>query len=305
MDISKIKNKFQKILHFIASVISWTVFTLLILCLALLLYYFVCTKLLATKGDKYEPFFSLYTIISPSMTPNINVYDVIVNLKVKSPDDISIGDVITFVSKSPECLGATVTHRVIGIEHDDNGKISYQTKGDANLISDSALAPYENVIGKVSYRIPKLGRVQFFLASKLGWLLLLFFPAFYILLRSLINNIKKYINIDKFSNKHWFKVLNKPLLTGKKMKLLPEPKQEVINIENMKIQEEKNDNEKDIINDLTQVDFPILSNDNIKTEINDDLTQVDLPILSGDNLKKKTDNFDDDSTQVDLPILKK
>ena len=282
MDTSNSKSILKKVFDYVASIISWTVFTLLIICLLFLFYYFVCTKLLATKGDKYEPFFSLYTIVSPSMTPNINVYDVIVNLKVKEPSDIGIGDVITFVSESPECLGATVTHRVIGIETGFDGKISYQTKGDANLIADSALAPYENVIGKVSYKIPKLGRIQFFLASKAGWLLLIFLPAVYVLLRALMRNIKKYVNLDKYADKWWFKFLNKPLLTGKKMKLLPEPEMDSVNVDGM--------------------DMPQVKNDNV---IKNDETCFDLPVLNKENIENKVVDKVDDSTQIDLPILKK
>ena len=284
----------KKIFNYISSIISWTVFTLLMICLVFLIYYFVCIKLLASKGDKYEPFFSLYTIISPSMTPNIDVYDVIVNLKVKNPEDIKIGDVITFISKSQECLGATVTHRVVGIESDSKGNISYQTKGDANLISDSALVPYENLIGRVSFKIPKLGRVQFFLASKVGWLLLIFLPSFYIILRALIRAIKKYINFDKYNNKKWYKFLNKPLLTGKKVKLLPAP--EIVN-EGIKdpIDVGLNNNvSMPEINPSTNINNSVIESNEI---VEDDFDDIDLPELKEEK--------EEEITEDDMPILKK
>ena len=294
MDTSKNKSILKNILNYIASIISWTVFTLLMICLIFLLYYFICTKLLAKKGEKFEPFFSLYTIASPSMTPNIKVYDVIVNLKVKDPNDIKIGDVITFISESPECLGIKVTHRVVGIEKDADGKISYQTKGDANLIADSALAPYENVIGKVSFKIPMLGRIQFFLSTKVGWLLLIFLPAFCILLNSLLDAIKKYVNFDKYADKRWYKILHKPLLTGRKVKLLPEPKEIEPNISSIELPKEKE-----------SVEDTELTNKKDTDIVGDDTTCFDLPVLNDEIIKNNDDAIKNDVTQIDLPVLKK
>ncbi|MDE6284453.1 MAG: signal peptidase I [Bacilli bacterium] len=187
---SAMKNSsFKDTLKYISTIISWTVFTLLMICAALLFYYFVSMNIYALKGDKFEPKFSLYTIMSGSMIPNIDVYDVIVNLRVDDPEKIKIGDVITFESISTESYGTTVTHRVVGIVKDDEGNYSYQTKGDNNLIADSSAVPYSNVIGRVSIRIPQLGRIQLFVASSLGWLCLVLIPCLYILLKGLLKRL--------------------------------------------------------------------------------------------------------------------
>jgi len=55
-----------------------------------LVYYFVAVRIYAAKGSGHEPKFSLYTIITPSMTPNINVYDVVVDVKVDMPENIFV-----------------------------------------------------------------------------------------------------------------------------------------------------------------------------------------------------------------------
>ena len=73
------KMRIKSILNYIGSVISWTLFSILIICAAFLLYYFVSLKLYEAKGSKYRPFFSVYTIVSQSMVPTINVLDVIIN----------------------------------------------------------------------------------------------------------------------------------------------------------------------------------------------------------------------------------
>ncbi len=180
----------KSVLKNIMTIISWVIFTILIIIGALLLYYAVSMRLYATKGDKFEPKFALYTIVSPSMVPNLNVYDTIVDLRVDKKEDIKVNDVITFISTSSISSGMTVTHRVVEIVNDGDGTISYRTKGDNNLTTDSSTAPYENVIGKVWFKIPQLGRLQFFIASKGGWLICVLIPALFIIVKDILKIIK-------------------------------------------------------------------------------------------------------------------
>ena len=176
-------------LKFISTIISWTVLVILVFVALFLAYYTIGNKLAEKKGEKFEPFVSLYTIISPSMTPNINVWDVIVSKKVDKPEDIKVGDVITFISTSSISRGMTITHRVIGIGMDEQG-VTYTTKGDNNLSPDGAPAKYDNVIGKVILRIPQLGRVQSFLANQGGWLIAIVIPALFIIISDIVKIVK-------------------------------------------------------------------------------------------------------------------
>ncbi len=214
---------FRDILKLISTIISWTVFVLLLIVAALLLYYFVATRIYASKGSGYEPKFGLYTIISGSMTPNINVYDVVVDIRVDNPEDIEIGDVITFYSDDPQVGGGTITHRVISIVKDENGEYSYQTKGDYNLIEDESLVEFEDIVGKVALRIPQLGRVQFFLASSMGWLTIILVIALLVIFNSfrklykLKQEQKGYV---KKEPKYFVKIrefLNRPIFGTKKV----------------------------------------------------------------------------------------
>ena len=214
---------FRDILKLISTIISWTVFVLLLIVAALLLYYFVATRIYASKGSGYEPKFGLYTITSGSMTPNINVYDVVVDIRVDNPEDIEIGDVITFYSDDPQVGGGTITHRVISIVKDENGEYSYQTKGDYNLIEDESLVEFEDIVGKVALRIPQLGRVQFFLASSMGWLTIILVIALLVIFNSfrklykLKQEQKGYV---KKEPKYFVKIrefLNRPIFGTKKV----------------------------------------------------------------------------------------
>ncbi len=184
---SNFKSKFKKV----TTVISWIIFAVLIILAALLIYYFVAMKIYAKRGRGYEPAFSLYTIISPSMDPNIKVYDVVINTKVKSPKDIKIGDIITFNSTDFEIgKSISVTHRVVEILVDSKGHYSYSTKGDNNMMKDPKPVPFESITGKVSVVVPQLGQLQFFVASRAGWLLVVVVPALFILIKDILKVLR-------------------------------------------------------------------------------------------------------------------
>lgn len=209
MDTSK-RSNIKDILHLISTIFSWTLFVLLSICGAFLIYYFVSTKVFAAFGSKYEPKFSLYAIMSPSMTPNIQVYDVIIDLRVDDPEDIKIGDVITFISSSMETSGMTITHRVVSIRKNNDGTYSYQTKGDANPIEDSGSVDFNSIIGKVALKIPALGRIQVLIGSSTGLILILLCISLFILLKSLIKKLREYDNPMKVRGRIGT-LLHKPL----------------------------------------------------------------------------------------------
>lgn len=180
----------KKALEIVGKVISWAVFVILLIAAIFLFYYFIATKIYAAKGPGYEPKFSIYTIISGSMEPKIKVYDTVINVRVNDPSEIKKGDVITFISSSSLSNGTTITHRVKKVITDEDGKVCYVTRGDNNPIDDQACAKYQNVLGKVIIKIPQLGRIQFFLASKAGWLICILIPALVVIVRDVMKIMK-------------------------------------------------------------------------------------------------------------------
>ena len=155
-------NKFswRTILHIISKILSWALFVILLLIAVFLLYYYIANKNYIKKGSGYEPKFSIYTIATGSMVPNINVLDAVINMRVDNPADLKVGDVITFRSSSVLTNNLTITHRIKAITKDEEGNVCYITKGDANNIEDDSCAKFNNIIGKVIIRIPGLGHIQ-------------------------------------------------------------------------------------------------------------------------------------------------
>ena len=114
-------NGFKKTAKLVANIVSWTILTILVVIAAFLLYYFVANKIYASKGEQFSPAIGLYTIVSPSMEPNLRVYDVIIDKKVNNPNEIKVGDIITFISTSTISKGLTITHRVVALVETENG----------------------------------------------------------------------------------------------------------------------------------------------------------------------------------------
>lgn len=181
-------KKITKILNYIGKVLSYASIILLVI-IGIFLVYYLITMQKVKKNPKYKPEVSLYTIISGSMEPAIHVYDVVVNVATKSPEDIKVGDIITFISTSSISEGLTITHRVQDIRI-VNGEYEFVTKGDYNPVADSKPASYSNVIGKVAFKIPQLGRIQFLVASKAGWFLIVLLPAMGVIIYDVIKLIK-------------------------------------------------------------------------------------------------------------------
>lgn len=149
--------------------------------IAVFMVFYAFMSQMHSDDKNYKPIVSFYTIVSPSMNPVIKVYDVVVNVKCNKPQDIKVGDIITYTSTNPTSLGMTITHRVVEIYKNDNGNYEYKTQGDNNSEPDSVLVTFDNVIGKKILIVPALGRLQFLLANKKNWLLLLLIPiAFFI-----------------------------------------------------------------------------------------------------------------------------
>ena len=189
-EIDETHLNFKGFFSYISSVISWTIFVLLMIIGVLLIYYYISLQLYRTKGEKFEPFFSIYTIVSPSMEPNINTLDAIVNVKINKMEDVKVNDVITFISTWKVKYGMTVTHRVVGTQILDDGSLCYITRGDNNAQNDEGCVKEANIIGVVKAVIPGLGKLQNFLASGFGWILIVVLPALYILAKDIIKIVK-------------------------------------------------------------------------------------------------------------------
>lgn len=190
----------------------YSVFLIMILVFLVIIINFIDQKNNLKKGIPKPALVSAYTIVSPSMVPNINVLDVIITTRVSDPSKIKVGDVITFNSTDYRSSGVTVTHRVKKIEKTSDGKYLFTTKGDANNTEDATRQPFSSIYGKVLLRLPKLGYIQYILSTVLGWLLLIIVPTVLIIgadIIKIIKTIKDDPNLKDKNKKKAPKILKK------------------------------------------------------------------------------------------------
>lgn len=129
-----------------------------------------------SKGNDKNPLLNAYVIVTESMVPTIKVNDAIVVSRVKN-NSVKIGDVITFSSSDKYFNGLTITHRVIGKELNESGNYTYRTKGDNNIVADTALVNGNKIHGKVLFKIPKIGYIYNFISSPNGFIFSIVLPV--------------------------------------------------------------------------------------------------------------------------------
>lgn len=141
-----------------------------------------CTLLIKgwTNKDKvpsllgYAPMIVLTDSMAGGNDGSFNGGDLIFVKTVKA-DDVKKGDVISFFD--PAGNGSTITsHRVVEVINED-GKISFKTKGDNNNTEDILAVPAENLVGiYTGFRIAGAGRIAMFMQTTWGLIICVVLP---------------------------------------------------------------------------------------------------------------------------------
>ena len=92
-----------------------------------------------------------YAITTESMKPTYESGDMVIVIPC-AYEALNAGDVITYFTDE----GTVITHRVISVKREDGTVI---TKGDNNEYPDIEPVSQENIIGRVSFSIPKIGKI--------------------------------------------------------------------------------------------------------------------------------------------------
>jgi len=123
-----------------------------------------------------------FTVRSGSMTPAIETGDVVVTKPI-SPLAARVGDIVTFVD--PEGTGKLFSHRVQSVRPVGD-EVAFVTRGDANTSTEHWRVPAAGSIGRVAYRIPKIGYALSWVDSGPARLALIAIPALLLLWGALV-----------------------------------------------------------------------------------------------------------------------
>lgn len=103
----------------------------------------------------------IYAVLSGSMEPYYHVGSVVIVDRQVTPEEIQVGDPITF-RKTDNLIA---THRVIDINRETR---EFKTKGDANEDEDLAPVPFSNLIGKAGMSVPMIGYIPLYMRTPKG-----------------------------------------------------------------------------------------------------------------------------------------
>ena len=105
--------------------------------------------------------FKSMVVISGSMSPTLNVGDIVITKSV-DPEELAVGDVVRYRRNQ-----VNIVHRILQVENNGGG-IVLTTKGDANNTIDSPGPAPIDVIGRSVMRVPKLGWLTIVLSQRAG-----------------------------------------------------------------------------------------------------------------------------------------
>lgn len=145
-------------------------FVILTVALVALLVGFFISKISGNAPTLFG--YRLLRVSSSSMSPELEVGDIILSKEVKDVSLLKVGDIITYNGETGSYGGKLITHKVVNVPYYKGDKLFLVTKGVANDRDDPAISA-ESVVGKTVCVIPLLGTVYDFFMSIWGLLLII------------------------------------------------------------------------------------------------------------------------------------
>lgn len=126
---------------------------------------FFGTKLLIVTSDSMSK-----SALSENEEIFFDAGDLIIIKNIDDPMLLNVGDVITYISYSPESYGKTVTHKIREIRYNTGGEISgFVTYGINTGKNDTVIVRPESIVGRYCFKIPSAGKIFAFLKTPRGY----------------------------------------------------------------------------------------------------------------------------------------
>jgi signal peptidase len=122
--------------------------------------------------------FRMFTVVSGSMKPKYDIGDVLISKEVDA-STIKVGDAVSYLGAAGDFKNKVITHEVVKIEKDANGKYIFHTKGLANLVEDPVISESQ-IYGIVIYKSLLLSAIYRVVATNIGFYLIIILPLMYI-----------------------------------------------------------------------------------------------------------------------------
>lgn len=155
-----------------------TIFNVAITVFVLLFLLIVCLQRFSNNQITFLGY-RMFSVASSSMAPDYNIGDVLI-VKKTEPDEIKVGDSISYYGKVGSFAGKVITHQVIKIDKDVDKNLVFHTKGISNLVEDP-LVYADQIYGVVVHRSEVLSFIYRTVNTKYGMFIFIVIPIFYII----------------------------------------------------------------------------------------------------------------------------
>ena len=155
-------------------------FTAAIVCLlAIVLTQRISNNQMAIAGIR------IFTVVTESMVPEYLVGDALL-VKSVEPEELQVGDDITYLGEKESFADKIVTHRVEEITKNKDGTYKIITKGIANEKADPAINESQ-VYGKVIYKIKSISYINGIIGNLYGMYFVIVVPMAIMIFVEFIN----------------------------------------------------------------------------------------------------------------------
>lgn len=157
--------------------------------LVILMLAFIITVYLQRFSNNKVSFFNyrMFTVATSRMEPRYVIGDVLFAKKVE-PSEIKVGDAISYEGRVGSFKDKIITHEVVKIVKDNNGKYVFHAKGRANIVEDPIV--YEDQLyGIVVYKSRILSFVYKIIKTTTGFFLFIIIPLVGIIGYELISTL--------------------------------------------------------------------------------------------------------------------
>ena len=188
------KSKTSRMILFIAGAVLCCIFALMLICNLTIIIKGVISPQTPPSVFGVTPMVVQSGSMSGSAEDHIEVGDLIFTVKPNTAE-LKIGDIISYMEGD-----IAVTHRIIDITTDADGKRSFITKGDANNTEDPAVSE-DAVFGLYKGRIAGLGDFAMFLQKPLGMAVFIGIPVCAFIVYDIIRRQRTAGKADKENEK--------------------------------------------------------------------------------------------------------
>lgn len=162
----------KKTLNAVRTVVTWI---LVVAAVAMMVFTIVSVTTL-DRTDRKLFGCRAFIVLSDSMSAtDFSAGDVIFTREV-DPAELRPGDIISYLSQNPENFGEVVTHKIRSLTTTDTGDPAFITYGTTTDTDDALPVTYALILGRYTFRLPRVGAFFQFLKTTPGYVCCILIP---------------------------------------------------------------------------------------------------------------------------------